>query len=291
MAKFCFVNWREQKKMDINTTKKLNNGTQIPYLGLGVFQVKEGKETADAVRWAIEAGYRHIDTAALYGNEKSVGQGVRDSGIDRSKLFITTKLWKDDIMQGSEIKAFEKSLKLLRMDYVDLYLIHWPVAGKSGAAWKVLEEIYKSGRAKAIGVSNFMEKHLDSLLRDAKVVPAVDQVECHPHLSQSPLVKYCEKMNIAFETWSPLGGTGGALLDDPVLLKIAAKYGKSTAQVVLRWNLQSGMITIPKSIHQARIKANTELYNFELSTAEMKAINDLDKQPQRSGPDPNLMDF
>ena len=277
--------------MDLQTTKKLNNGVETPYLGLGVFQVKEGDETANAVHWAIEAGYRHIDTAALYGNEKSVGIGIRKSGIDRKKVFVTTKLWKDDMLRGTQMQAFEKSLKLLQMDYVDLYLIHWPVAGKSMESWKVLEEIYKSGKARAIGVSNFMEKHLDALLREAKIVPAVNQVECHPHLAQQPLADYCQKQGIAFEAWSPLGGTGGNLLDDPTLKKIADKYGKSAAQVTLHWELQRGLIIIPKSIHQARIIANTDIYGFELSTDEMKAINALDKNPQRTGPDPNNMDF
>jgi len=277
--------------MDLQKTKKLNNGVEIPYLGLGVFQIKEGNETANAVHWAIEAGYRHIDTAALYGNEKSVGTGIRNSGIDRKKLFVTTKLWKDDMLRGSQMKAFEKSLKLLQMDYVDLYLIHWPVAGKSMESWKVLEEIYKSEKARAIGVSNFMEKHIDALLHEAKIVPAVNQVECHPHLSQQPLVDYCKKHGIVFEAWSPLGGTGGNLLDDPVLKKIADKHGKSAAQVTLRWELQRDIITIPKSIHQARIIANTDIYGFELSADEMKAIDALDKNPQRYGPNPNNMDF
>ena len=277
--------------MDIHTTRKLNNGVEIPYLGLGVFQVKDGDETANAVRWAIEAGYRHIDTAAFYGNEKSVGLGIRKSGIERRQLFVTTKLWKTELLQGTQMKAFEQSLKDLQMDYVDLYLIHWPVAGKSRETWKILEEIYKSGRARAIGVSNFMEHQLDKLLQDAKIVPAVDQVECHPHLSQQSLLTYCEKAGIAFEAWSPLGGTGGKLLDDPVLKKIAGKYGKSTAQVILRWDLQRGMITIPKSIHQKRIIANADLYNFELSADDIKVINELDKNPQRSGPDPAPMGF
>ena len=277
--------------MDIHTTRKLNNGVEIPYLGLGVFQVKDGDETANAVRWAIEAGYRHIDTAAFYGNEKSVGLGIRKSGIERRQLFVTTKLWKTELLQGTQMKAFEQSLKDLQMDYVDLYLIHWPVAGKSRETWKILEEIYKSGRARAIGVSNFMEHQLDKLLQDAKIVPAVDQVECHPHLSQQSLLTYCEKAGIAFEAWSPLGGTGGKLLDDPVLKKIAGKYGKSVAQVILRWDLQRGMITIPKSIHQKRIIANADLYNFELSADDIKVINELDRNPERSGPDPAPMGF
>jgi diketogulonate reductase-like aldo/keto reductase len=277
--------------MDINSTKKLNNSVEIPYLGLGVFQCKEGDETVNAVRWAIEAGYRHIDTAAMYGNEKSVGQAIRQSGIDRKELFVTTKLLPEDMLPGKQTKAFEKSLTLLQLDYVDLYLIHWPAAGKTLESWKALEEIYKSGRARAIGVSNFVEHHLDDLLRSAKIVPALNQIECHPHLSQQPLASYCSNIDIAFEAWSPLGGTGGKLLKDPVLKKIAVKHGKSVAQVILRWNLQRGLITIPKSTHKTWIIANTDLYDFELSAADLKTINDLDLNPQRSGPNPDSIGF
>ena len=279
--------------MNINTTKKLNNGVEIPYLGVGVFQVKDGDEAVNAVCWAIEAGYRHIDTASAYRNEKSVGQAIRQSGINREELFVTTKLAIDDMRQGTQVKGFERSLGLLQLDYVDLYLIHWPVTGKNRETWKIMEEIYKSGRARAIGVSNFVAFHLDKLLEDAKIVPAVNQIELHPRFSQQPLAAYCEKLGIAVEAWSPLGGTGGNLLDDPVLKKIAEKYQKSTAQVVLRWELQSGIITIPKSTHQARIKANTELYDFELSAADMKTINDMDKAPKPLGMgwDPNKIGF
>ena len=268
--------------MDIHTTKKLNNGVEIPYLGLGVFRCKDGDETINAVRWAIEAGYRHIDTAAAYGNEKSVGQGIHDSGINRKELFVTTKLLKEDMVTGTQIKGLENSLKLLQLDYVDLYLIHWPVPGKTWESWKAMEEIYKSGRARAIGVSNFVERNLDKLLQDAKIVPAVSQFECHPHFSQQPLAAYCEKLGIACEAWAPLGGTGRDFLDDPILKKMAGKYGKTTAQIVLRWHLQRGIIVIPKSTHQARIVANMDLYKFELSPDDMKAINDLDQNPQRS---------
>ena len=279
--------------MNINTTKKLNNGVEIPYLGVGVFQVKDGDEAVNAVCWAIEAGYRHIDTASAYRNEKSVGQAIRQSGINREELFVTTKLAIDDMRQGTQVKGFERSLGLLQLDYVDLYLIHWPVTGKNRETWKIMEEIYKSGRARAIGVSNFVAFHLDKLLEDAKIVPAVNQIELHPRFSQQPLAAYCEKLGIVVEAWSPLGGTGGNLLDDPVLKKIAEKYKKATAQVVLRWELQNGIITIPKSTHQARIKANTELYDFELSTVDMKTINDLDKAPKPLGMgwDPNKIAF
>ena len=279
--------------MNINTTKKLNNGVEIPYLGVGVFQVKDGDEAVNAVCWAIESGYRHIDTAPAYRNEKSVGRAIHRSGIDRKELFVTTKLAIDDMRQGTQMKGFERSLSLLQLDYVDLYLIHWPVTGKNRDSWGIMEEICKSGRARAIGVSNFVGFHLDKLLEDAKIVPAVNQIELHPHFSQQPLVAYCEKLGIAVEAWSPLGGTGGNLLDDPVLKKIAEKYKKSTAQVVLRWELQSGIITIPKSTHQTRIKDNTELYDFALSAADMKTINDMDKAPKPLGMgwDPNKIAF
>ena len=278
--------------MDISTTKKLNNGVEIPYLGFGTLRSKDNEETVNAVRWAIEAGYRHIDTAAGYGNEQSVGQGIRASGIDRKKMFVTTKLKPDeDMLQGAQMKAFEKSLNLLRLDYIDLYLIHWPVAGKTLEAWKGLEEIYKTGRARAIGVCNFTERHFVELLRNAKIKPAVNQIELHPYLSQPALVTYCETVGISCEAWSPLGGDGGKLLDDPVLKGIAGKYGKSVVQVILRWNLQNGIITIPKSIHQARIIGNANIYDFELMADDMKTIKDLDQDSKRFGRDPNTLNF
>ena len=278
--------------MDINTTKKLNNGVEIPILGFGTLRSKDNEETVNAVRWAIEAGYRHIDTAAGYGNEQRVGQGIRASGIDRKKMFVTTKLKPDeDMLPGAQLKAFEKSLDLLQLDYLDLYLIHWPVAGKTLEAWKGLEEIYQSGKARAIGVCNFTERHLVELLRNAKIIPAVNQIELHPHLSQPALVTYCETEGIACEAWSPLGGDGGKLLDDPVLKGIAAKYGKSVAQVILRWNLQNGIITIPKSIHQARIIDNANIYDFELMADELKTIKDLDQDSKRFGRDPNTLNI
>jgi diketogulonate reductase-like aldo/keto reductase len=277
--------------MDIRTTRKLNNGVEIPYLGFGTLRSKDDEETVNAVRWAIEAGYRHIDTAGAYGNEKSVGLGIRQSGIDRKKIFVTTKLRLEDMFPGEQIKGFENSLKLLQLDYVDLYLIHWPIAGKTLAAWKDLEKIYESGRARAIGVCNFAEHHFVELLRSTKIVPALNQIELHPHLSLQPLKAYCEKLGIAVEAWSPLGGDGGKLLNDPVLKKIAEKHGKSTAQVILRWDLQRGIITIPKSTHQVRIKENANLYDFELSANDMKVINDLDLNPQRFNRDPNIIGF
>ena len=269
--------------MNILTTRKLNNGVEIPCLGFGVFQCKDGEETVNAVRWALDAGYRHIDTASAYHNEKGVGQAIRESGINREEIFVTTKLPIDAMKQGFQIQAFETSLELLQLDYIDLYLIHWPVTGKNIESWQLLEELCKSGRVQAIGVSNFMEKHLDALLRNAKIAPAIDQIELHPHFSKQQLVAHCEKLGIACEAWSPLGGTGSKLLEDPVLNMIAKKYSKSSAQVTLRWELQRGIITIPKSIHQEWIKANANVFDFELSATDMKSINDLDKNPQPIG--------
>lgn len=275
--------------MDIKTTKKLNNGTEIPCLGLGVFQSPDGSETSNAVRWAIEAGYIHIDTAKIYNNEKSVGQGVRDSGVAQEKLFITTKLWNNDMRANRQQQAFEESLRLLGMEYVDLYLIHWPVKNYL-ESWKAMEKIYASGKAKAIGVSNFQPHHLDTLISNSEIVPAVNQIELHPHLTQEPLRKYCAGKGIAIEAWSPIGGQGGNLLSEPVLKDIAAKHGKSPAQVVIRWDLQSDIITIPKSVHQARIKENGSIYDFELSKDEIAAIDKLNKN-KRVGPDPDNFNF
>jgi diketogulonate reductase-like aldo/keto reductase len=252
-------------------------------LGLGVFLCKDDEETVNSVKWAIEAGYRHIDTASVYKNEKTVGEGIRQSGINRKDIFVTTKLKVADMKENNQMGAFETSLNLLGLDYIDLYLVHWPAPGKTGESWKVMEEIYKSGRARAIGVSNFTVKHIDELMKIAKVVPAVNQVELHPHHSRADIAARCEKLGIAMEAWSPLGGTGGNLLNDPVLVKIAEKHKKSAAQVIIRWDLQKGTIVIPKSVHKERIIANADVFNFKLSAEEIKTIDDLDLVPQRTG--------
>ncbi len=275
--------------MDINTTAKLNNGVEIPLLGLGVFRSAEGDETANAVRWAVEAGYRHIDTAMIYENEKSVGEGIRTCGVAREKLFVTTKLWNDDMRRHREAKAFEESLERLGLEYVDLYLIHWPVENYL-EAWGEMEKIYASGRARAIGVSNFQIHHLEATLRQAKIVPAVNQIELHPYLSQKPLRDFCASKGIAVQAYSPLGGEGSEAIRDPELKKIADAHGKSPAQAMLRWDLQSGIITIPKSIRKERILQNCALYDFELSPAEMAAIDGINKN-KRSGADPDNFDF
>ncbi len=258
--------------INLQSTKKLNNGVEIPRIGLGVFRAKDGNETSNAVKWALEAGYRHIDTAAIYGNEESVGKGMKESGVPRKDIFLTTKLWNDDMRAGKQREAFEKSLKRLGTDYVDLYLIHWPVKEKYVESWLVMEKLYKEGHICAIGVSNFMPHHLDTLMEEATMVPAVNQVECHPRLTHVALKAKCDKLGIAFESWSPLGGQGGNLLTDAKLSEIGQKYGKTNAQVMLRWHLQSDFIVIPKSVHKDRIAANIDLYDFALTAEDMSAI-------------------
>lgn len=275
--------------MDITAKIRLNNGVEIPQLGLGVFRSPEGKATVDAVRWAIEAGYIHIDTAKIYGNEKSVGEGIKAGGIPREKIFVTTKLWNEDMRSGRQLEAFEESLKLMGMDYVDLYLIHWPVENYLDS-WKAMEKIYAGGKAKAIGVSNFQIHHLEKLLAMAKTTPAVNQVELHPFLTQEPLRKYCADKGIAVQAWSPIGGQGNDLLQNRLLNEISSRRGKSAAQVVIRWHLQQGIIAIPKSVKKERILENRAVYDFELDNGEMAAISKLNIG-RRNGSDPDNFNF
>lgn len=270
-------------------TKKLNNGVEIPLLGLGVYQVPQGAKTVEAVRGALKAGYRHIDTAAIYGNEQDVGVGMKQSGVAREEIFLTTKLWNDDMRKGRMREAFFESLKRLQTDYVDLYLIHWPVAGKYMDSWKALEELYAEKRIRAIGVSNFHKHHLEDILSIATVTPAVNQIERHPLLSQMPLIQYCEGLGIAIEAYSPLGGTGGTLLNNEVLQSIAKKYNKSPAQIALRWNVQQGIIVLPKSVHAERIIANAEI-DFMLSTEDIAEIDTLNRD-ERVSADPDHFNF
>lgn len=266
-----------------------NNGVTIPQVGLGVFQTPDGDETANAVRWALEAGYRHIDTAKVYGNEASVAEGIRQSGLAREDIFLTTKLWNDDIRAGRFREAFEESLARLDTDYVDLYLIHWPVDRRL-EAWAEMTRLYEEGKIRAIGVSNFQQHHLEELAEVSDIVPAVNQIESNPYFNNQPLVDYCLEKGIQVEVWSPLGGTGGSILDDERIAAIADRYGKSPAQVVIRWHLQRGTICLPKSTHQERIIANLDVFDFELSDEDMAAMFALERGT-RTGADPDNFDF
>lgn len=272
----------------VQDTTTLNNGVKMPWLGFGVFKVKDGDEVVSAVKTAIEAGYRSINTAKVYNNESGVAQGIRESGIAREDLFITTKVWNSDQGYESTLAAFEESMQRLELEYLDLYLIHWPVKGKYKDTWRALEKLYKEGRVRAIGVSNFQTHHLEDLLMDATIKPAVNQVELHPLLTQKELRDYCSTHEIQIEAWSPLGQ--GNLMEHPLLQDIAAKYGKKPAQVILRWDLQNGIVTIPKSVTPERIHANTELYDFELIAEEIEQINGLNEN-KRFGSDPDNFNF
>nr|WP_182103929.1 aldo/keto reductase [Niallia taxi] len=274
--------------MNLQSTVKLNNGVEMPKFGLGVFKVQEGQEVIDSVKAAIKAGYISIDTAAVYKNEEGVGQGIKESGVDREKLFITTKVWNADQGYDSTLAAFETSIQKLGLDYIDLYLIHWPVSGKYKETWKALEKLYKDGKVKAIGVSNFHKHHLEDLLSEAEIVPTVNQIELHPLLSQEELRNFCTEKGIVVEAWSPLAQ--GKLLDNPVLTEIAAKYNKSTAQIILRWDLQNDIVTIPKSIKEHRIIENADIFDFELTAEDLEKINGLNKN-ERVGADPDNFNF
>ncbi|MED1609634.1 aldo/keto reductase [Bacillus paranthracis] len=270
----------------------LNNGVEMPWFGLGVFKVEEGPELVEAVKSAIKAGYRSIDTAAIYGNEKAVGEGIRAgieaTGISREDLFITSKVWNADQGYETTITAYEESLKKLGLDYLDLYLVHWPSEGKYKDTWRALETLYKEKRVRAIGVSNFQIHHLQDVMKDAEIKPMINQVEYHPRLTQKELQAFCKEQGIQMEAWSPL--MQGQLLDNETLQEIAEKHGKTTAQVILRWDLQNGVITIPKSTKEHRIIANADVFNFELTKEDMEKIDALN-QNHRVGPDPDNFDF
>lgn len=266
----------------------LHNGVKMPWFGLGVFKVEDGDEVVNSVKWAIEAGYKSIDTAAAYKNEEGVGQALKESGVPREELFITTKVWNADQGYESTLNAFNESLTKLGLEYLDLYLVHWPVKGKYKETWKALETLYKEGKVKAIGVSNFQIHHLEDVIADAEVVPMVNQVEYHPRLTQKELQAFCKQHNIQLEAWSPL--MQGKLLDDATLSEIAEKHGKSVAQVILRWDLQNEVVTIPKSVKEHRIYDNASIFDFELAQEEMERIDGLNRD-ERVGPDPDHFDF
>lgn len=270
----------------------LNNGVQMPEIGYGVFRVEEGKDLEKAVETAIRIGYRSIDTAAIYQNEKSVGKGVQnaiDAGlVTREELFITSKVWNDGLSYDETIKAYEDTLERLGLEYLDLYLIHWPGQNKYMEPWKALEALYKEGRIKSIGVSNFQVSHLEHLLETAEVKPVINQIEFHPKLVQEDVRAFCEKYDIQVEAWSPL--MNAELLNHETVNEIAESLGKSAAQVILRWDLQHGVVTIPKSMTESRIKENIDIYDFGLTEEQVKTLDALDEH-KRIGPDPDQFDF
>ena len=270
----------------LKDTTILHNGVKMPWLGLGVFKVTEGEEVIQSVKAAIRNGYISIDTAAIYGNEEGVGQAIKESGVPREELFITSKVWNSDQGYETTLKAFETSLNKLGLDYLDLYLIHWPGKDKYKETWKALEKLYKDGRVRAIGVSNFQIHHLEDLISSAEIKPLVNQVEYHPHLTQKELQAFCKKEGIQLEAWSPL--KQGQLLNEQILVDIAHKYNKSVAQVILRWDLQHGVVTIPKSIKEHRIIENADVFDFELTSEDMEKIDALN-QDSRAGSHPDTM--
>ena len=273
---------------DLDGTVILRNGVAMPYFGLGVFKTNEGSQVENSVKWALEAGYRHIDTAAIYKNERGVGNAIKSSGIPRNEVFITTKAWNDNQRHGTVMRGFEESLKLLRTDYVDLYLIHWPVKEKFVGTWKVMEEIYLSGKARAIGVSNFLQHHLEEVIKVAEIMPMVNQVECHPYLVQQSLIDFCQGQSIVYEAWSPI--MRGAVNEIPLFIELSEKYKKSPVQLVLRWDLQKGIVTIPKSVHKDRIVHNADIFDFELMADDISRIDALDRNV-RFGSHPDTFTF
>ena len=273
---------------NLQDTTTLHNGVKMPWFGLGVFKVEEGSEVVESVKAALRNGYKSIDTAAVYRNEEGVGQGIKEAGVPREELFITTKVWNSDQGYESTLQAFETSMEKLGLEYLDLYLIHWPVAGKYKETWKALEKLYKDGKVRAIGVSNFHVHHLKDLMADAEIKPMVNQVEYHPHLAQTELLEFCKAEGIQMEAWSPL--KQGELLSEPTITEIADKHKKSPAQVILRWDLQNEVVTIPKSIKEHRIIENADIFDFELSSDDMDRLNSLNKN-ERVGPDPDNFDF
>jgi 2,5-diketo-D-gluconate reductase A len=270
-------------------TVALNNGVEIPQLGFGVFQIPP-EETAAATRTALEVGYRHIDTAQMYGNEAGVGQGIRESGVPRDEVFVTSKLNNNRLERDDILRSFDRSLAELGSDYLDLFLIHWPLPGVSDYVqrWKVMEEIHASGRARAIGVSNFQPSHLRNLLGSSETRPAVNQIEVHPYLGQDELRAFDADHQIVTEAWAPIAK--GKVNDDPAIRQVADAVGRTPAQVVLRWHVQRGDVVFPKSVNRGRIEENFAIFDFELDESAMAAISGLDRG-ERTGPNPDEFNY
>lgn len=268
---------------NINSLLTLNNGVTIPCVGYGTFRTPN--DVAEkAVEDAINVGYRLIDTAAVYGNEEGVGKGIKDSGIDRHRLFVTSKLWNTDRGYESTKRALDATLQRLQMDYLDLYLIHWPANRKqfgdraaeiNAETWRAMEDAYHEGKIRALGLSNFMPNHYQDLMKTATIAPAVDQIEVHPGWTHAEEIKFLQAHNVLVEAWGPLGGQGASVMTNPTMVELAKKYGKSTAQLSLRWIVQQGVLPLPKSVHAERMKQNTDIFDFEISDEDMKKISSL----------------
>jgi diketogulonate reductase-like aldo/keto reductase len=273
--------------LSVDSTVELLNGISMPRLGLGVWRSKQGEETENAVAAALQAGYRAIDTASLYENEESVGRAVRASGLPREQVFITTKVWNSEQGYDSTLEAFHRSLERLGTGYVDLYLVHWPVPGKYKETYRALETLYEEGKVRAIGVSNFLIHHLEDLMGSCRIKPMVNQVEMHPLLTRKPLLEFCKREGIQLESWRPLMN---GRLDVPLLQELADKYGKTPAQILIRWHLQLGVVTIPKSVRPERIRENANVFDFRLTREDMERIDGLNED-RRFGADPDQVDF
>jgi len=273
---------------NINSVTNLHNTIAMPRLGLGTFRSSDGIEVQQAIQWALVAGYRHIDTAAYYQNEAGVGAAVHSSGINRSDIFITSKVWNSSQGYDETIAAFDESMQRLNLDLLDLFLVHWPVPGKYKQTWRALEDLYTAGKIRAIGVSNFHIHHLQDLLQDARIIPMVNQIELHPYLQQSELHDFCRAHQIQMEAWSPI--MQGQVTEVPELILLGKKHAKTPAQIALRWILQRDIVAIPKSTRQERIIENADLFDFELDPEDMESIARLDRG-QRFGPDPDNVNF
>ncbi|GIM30420.1 glyoxal reductase [Clostridium polyendosporum] len=273
--------------ININDYAVLQNGVKMPWVGFGTYKVKDLETAKNSIKEALKLGYRHIDTASFYQNEEEIGIGIKESGVPREEIFLVSKVWNTDQGYEKTLESFKTSLKKLDTDYLDLYLIHWPKE-LSKETWKALEKLYKEGKVRSIGVSNFNVHHLEELMEDAEIIPMVNQVEYHPQFPQTEVHEFCKKHNIQLEAWGPL--MRGKILEIPLMQELAKKYGKSISQITLRWDLQMGVVTIPKSITPERIKENIDLYDFEITSEDMEKIASLNTG-ERIGPDPDHITF